>query len=81
MAVANPAQVRQFAQALGRSVKTDSVDAAVIAGFAEAIKAKAKPLPDADTAALAGLAPWPRLYTQDCRFSHPADGRRRLKDG
>jgi transposase len=54
-AVVNPAQVRHFAQAMGRRAKTDPLDAAMIAGFAEASKAQAKPLPDAETAALSEL--------------------------
>jgi transposase len=64
VAVVNLVQVRHFAQALGRRAKTDSVDAAVIAGFAEAIKAKAKPLPDADTAALSDLIARRRQLTE-----------------
>jgi transposase len=39
--VVNPAQVRAFAQALGKRAKTDLIDAAVIAHFAEATKPKA----------------------------------------
>ena len=35
LAVVNPAQVRYFAQAVGRRAKTDPIDAAVIAHFAE----------------------------------------------
>ena len=38
--VVNPAQVRAFAQALGKRAKTDPIDAAVIAHFAEATKPK-----------------------------------------
>jgi transposase len=34
--VVNPAQVRSFAQALGKRAKTDPIDACVIAHFAEA---------------------------------------------
>jgi hypothetical protein len=36
--VVNPAQVRAFARALGKRAKTDPIDAAVIAHFAEATK-------------------------------------------
>ena len=36
LAVVNPAQVRHFAQAVGKRAKTDPIDAAVIARFAEA---------------------------------------------
>lgn len=38
MVTINPAQVRAFAQALGKRGKTDPIDAAVIAHFAEATK-------------------------------------------
>jgi transposase len=53
--VVNPAQVRAFAQALGRRAKTDPIDAAVIARFAAATKPEIRPLPDADTQTLADL--------------------------
>lgn len=53
--VVNPAQVRAFAAALGKRVKTDPVDAAVIAHFTEATHPEIRPLPDAETHALADL--------------------------
>ena len=53
--VVNPAQVRAFAQALGRRAKTDPIDAAVIAHFVEATKAVPRPLPDETTRLLADL--------------------------
>ena len=53
--VVNPAQVRAFAQALGKRAKTDPIDAAVIARFVEATKPEIRPLPDADTRLLANL--------------------------
>lgn len=53
--VVNPAQVRAFARALGKRAKTDPIDAAVIARFAEATRPALRPLPDADTEALADL--------------------------
>lgn len=53
--VANPTQVRHFAAALGKRAKTDPIDAAVIAAFAEAIRPKVTSLPDAETAALSEL--------------------------
>jgi transposase len=53
--VVNPAQVRAFAQALGKRAKTDPIDAAVIAHFAEAIKPQLRKLPDATTQLLADL--------------------------
>jgi transposase len=53
--VVNPAQVRAFAQALGKRAKTDPIDAAVIAHFAEATKPQLRPFPDATTQLLAEL--------------------------
>jgi len=53
--VVNPAQVRAFATAIGRRAKTDPIDAAVIAHFAEATRPQVRPLPDAATQALADL--------------------------
>jgi transposase len=53
--VVNPAQVRAFAQALGKRAKTDLIDAAVIAHFAEATKAVPRSLPDEMTRLLADL--------------------------
>lgn len=53
--VVNPAQVRAFATALGKRAKTDPIDAAVIAHFAEATKPVVRPLPDEATRLLADL--------------------------
>jgi transposase len=53
--VVNPAQVRAFAKALGKRAKTDPIDAAVIAHFAEATKPEPRPLPDEATRLLADL--------------------------
>ncbi len=53
--VVNPAQVRAFAQALGKRAKTDPIDAAVIAHFVEATKAQPRPLADETTRLLADL--------------------------
>jgi transposase len=53
--VVNPAQVRAFAHALGQRAKSDPIDAAVIARFAQAIRPDLRPLPDAATQALADL--------------------------
>lgn len=55
IAVVNPRQVRAFAQALGRTAKTDAIDAAVLALFAARVQPEARPLPDAETQALAAL--------------------------
>ena len=53
--VVNPAQVRDFAKALGKRAKTDPIDAGVIAHFVETTKPPIRPLPDADTQRLADL--------------------------
>ena len=53
--VVNPAQIRHFAQAIGKRAKTDPIDAAVIAHFAEATKPAVRPLPDEATRLLADL--------------------------
>ena len=53
--VVNPAQVRAFANALNKRAKTDPIDAAVIAHFAEATKPQLRALPDATTRLLADL--------------------------
>ena len=55
VAVVNPAQVRHYAQALGKRAKTDPIDAAVIAAFAEVTRPRIKALPDAETTALSEL--------------------------
>jgi len=55
LAVINPAQIRAFAKALGRRAKTDPIDAAVIAHFAEATTPEPRPLPDEATQLLADL--------------------------
>src|SRR5947207_6560862 len=46
VAVVNPRQVRDFAKALGRLAKTDALDAAVLALFAERVCPAVRPLPD-----------------------------------
>jgi transposase len=55
VAVVNPRQVRDFAKATGRLAKTDAVDAAVLAHFAQALQPTPRPLPDAQSQALAAL--------------------------
>ena len=54
--VVNPRQVRDFARATGKLAKTDSLDAAVLAHFAEVVRPPARPLRDAETQALNSLA-------------------------
>lgn len=49
VAVVNPRQVRQFAQASGKLAKTDRIDAEVLAHFAEAIQPEVRELADEET--------------------------------
>jgi transposase len=55
VAVVNPRQVRDFARATGRLAKTDTLDAEVLARFAQAIQPTPKPLPDEEIRALQGI--------------------------
>ena len=55
LAIVNPAQVRHFAQAVGKRAKTDPIDAEVIARFVEAVKPEARPVPDAQARTLGEL--------------------------
>jgi transposase len=53
--VVNPRQVRAYAQAIGRTAKTDPLDAAVLADFGARIQPPSRPLADGETQALAAL--------------------------
>ena len=53
--VVNPRQVRDFAKATGTLAKTDTLDAAVLAHFADAIRPDVRPLSEAETQVLASL--------------------------
>jgi transposase len=53
LVVINPAQIRHFAQALGKRAKTDPIDASVIAHFIAATNPQPRALPD-DAARLLG---------------------------
>jgi transposase len=55
VAVVNPRQVRDFAKATGRLAKTDSIDAAALAHFAESIRPEPRPMPDDLTVELQAL--------------------------
>lgn len=55
VAVVNPRQVRDFAKATGKLAKTDALDAAVLAHFADAVRPAPRPVADADTHALAAV--------------------------
>ena len=55
LVIVNPAQVRAFAQALGRRAKTDPIDAEVIARFAQAVNPEVRPLASPTERLLADL--------------------------
>lgn len=55
IAVVNPRQVRAFAHAMGRLAKTDAIDAHVLAAFGARVQPVVRPLPDAETQALAAV--------------------------
>ena len=54
--VVNPRQVRDFARATGTLAKTDALDAAVLAHFADAVRPSVRPLRDSETQVLNSLA-------------------------
>lgn len=62
--VVNPAQVRAYANALGRRAKTDAIDAAVIAAYVLATKPERRPLKDAETQVLSALVARRRQIVQ-----------------
>lgn len=64
LVVVNPAQVRAFAQALGKRAKTDPIDAAVIARFVQATQPEVRPLADEATRLLADLVTRRRQIVQ-----------------
>jgi transposase len=55
VAVVNPRQVRDYARATGKLAKTDSIDAAVLAEFAQAVRPRLTPVPDAITLQIKAL--------------------------
>ena len=55
LAVVNPRQIRDFARATGKLAKTDALDAAAIAHFAQAVHPEPRPLPDAQAQELGEL--------------------------
>jgi len=62
--VVNPRQVRDFAKATGQLAKTDSIDAVVLARFAEAVRPAVRPLPDEVTLELRALIARRRQITE-----------------
>ena len=55
LAVVNPRQIRDFARSTGKLTKTDRLDAAAIAHFAEAVRPAARRLADGEAQALGEL--------------------------
>ena len=76
--VVNPRQVRDFAHATGTLAKTDALDAAVLAHFAEAVRPPQRPLSDAQTQTLRPAAHAASPAGRDAGRRRPAaDPRRR----
>jgi transposase len=55
LAVVNPRQVRDFAKATGKLAKTDALDAAVLAQFADVVRPEPRGLDDEQTLELAAM--------------------------
>ena len=55
LVIVNPRQVRDFAKAMGQLAKTDSIDADILAHFAEAAKPTPRQLPDKESQKLKAL--------------------------
>ena len=55
VAVVNPARAREFAKAAGRLAKTDAVDAATLAEFADRMRPPVRPVPDAEAQQMQAL--------------------------
>lgn len=55
LAVVNPRQIRDFARSVGRLAKTDALDAAIIARFAEAVQPEPRPVADEEALMLGEL--------------------------
>ena len=53
--IVNPRQVRDFAKAIGRLAKTDTIDAHILARFGEAVKPEVRPFKDEHARELAAI--------------------------
>lgn len=62
--IINPAQVRAYANAVGKRAKTDAIDAGLIAAFVQATKPQIRPLRDAQTQELSELVTRRRQIVQ-----------------
>jgi transposase len=79
LAVVNPAQIRHYAQALGKRAKTDPIDAKVIARFAADIRPEARPLPDEMTQFLADLVARRRQIVEMLQGERQREKRTKVK--
>ena len=79
LVVINPAQIRHYAQALGKRAKTDPIDAKVIARFAADIKPEARALPDEMTQFLADLVARRRQIVEMIQAERQREKRATLK--
>jgi transposase len=78
VAVVNPRQIRDFARATGQLAKTDTLDARLIAIFAEAVRPGARPVPDQQADALGELVARRRQLVDMLGAEH--NRRRLLRD-
>jgi transposase len=62
--VVNPRQVRDFARSVGRLAKTDSLDAAILAEFADRVRPQVRLIPDGCTRELQALVTRRRQLVQ-----------------
>jgi transposase len=79
VAVINPRQVRAFAQAIGRTAKTDAIDATILALFGARVQPLPRVMPDAETRALAVVVARRRqllemLHAEQQRLTHVSTG-------
>ncbi len=58
VAIVNPRQVRDFAKATGKLAKTDRIDAAVLAHFAEAVRPEPRLSPGLGRSERGGIRRW-----------------------
>jgi len=77
--IVNPAQIRHYAQALGKRAKTDPIDAMVIARFAFDIRPELRALPDEITQFLADLVARRRQIVEMMQAERQREKRATLK--
>ena len=78
LVVGNPRQIRDFARATGRLAKTDRLDAAASARFAEAVRPAPRPVPSAAAQALGELVARRRQLVE--MITSEGQRRRQLRD-